>query len=155
MNKQIHRCVAASLLIAFLSVSGCDGGKSESDEQAPRPVAVIDLRQIDPSESLRISGSANSWQDEDIAFEVAGRITSIVQADTPLEGRWLEGGFEGDVLAKLDQKWWGKAAKLAINTFIAEPWYFRAVEPVEVEVTIDGNTFIVKGRAFNEIIFTE
>jgi hypothetical protein len=60
-----------------------------------------------------------------------------------------------DVLAKLDQRWWGKAVKVAINTFIAEPWYFRAVEPVEVEVTVDGKTFIVKGRAFNEIIFTE
>jgi hypothetical protein len=60
-----------------------------------------------------------------------------------------------DVLAKLDQKWWGKAVKTAINTFIAKPWYFRAVEPVEVEMTIDGEKKIVKGKAFNEIIFTQ
>ncbi len=60
-----------------------------------------------------------------------------------------------DVLAKLDQKWWGKAAKVAINTFIAEPWYFRVVEPVEVELTANGETIKVKGTAFNEIIFTE
>ncbi len=60
-----------------------------------------------------------------------------------------------DVLAKLDQVWWGKAAKLAINTLIAEPWYFRAVAPVEVEITVDGKTQKVKGVAFNEVIFTE
>jgi hypothetical protein len=59
-----------------------------------------------------------------------------------------------DVLAKLDQKWWGKAAKVAINTFLAKPWYFRAVAPVEVEIEIGGKTEKVKGTAFNEIIFT-
>jgi len=60
-----------------------------------------------------------------------------------------------DVLAKLDQKWWGKAAKAAINTFIAKPWYYRAVEPVAVEMTIGGETKTVKGEAFNEVIFTQ
>ena len=60
-----------------------------------------------------------------------------------------------DVLAKLDQKLWGRAAKLVINTFIAEPWYFRAVSPVEVELTIGGQTQKIKGTAFNEIIFTQ
>lgn len=60
-----------------------------------------------------------------------------------------------DVLAKLDKKLWGRAAKLVINTFIAEPWYFRSVSPVEVEMTIDGKTMTVKGVAFNEVIFTE
>lgn len=60
-----------------------------------------------------------------------------------------------DVLAKLDQKLWGKAAKLAINTFIAQPWYFRAVAPVELEITLDGKKFAAKGTAFNEIIYTE
>lgn len=60
-----------------------------------------------------------------------------------------------DVLAKLDQKWYGKPVKLAINTFIAEPWYFRAVTPVEVEIDIKGEIITVRGNAFNEIIFTE
>lgn len=60
-----------------------------------------------------------------------------------------------DVLAKLDKKWWGRAAKLAINTFIAEPWYFRAVGDVEVEITLDGKTEKVPGKAFNEVIFSQ
>ena len=60
-----------------------------------------------------------------------------------------------DVLAKLDQKLWGRAAKLVINTFIAQPWYFRSVGPVEIEITQGGQTRKVKGNAFNEIIFTQ
>jgi hypothetical protein len=60
-----------------------------------------------------------------------------------------------DVLAKLDQKLWGKAAKLAINTFIAQPWYFRSVSPVSVELTLDGKKQAIQGTAFNEIIFAE
>jgi Svf1-like C-terminal lipocalin-like domain len=59
-----------------------------------------------------------------------------------------------DVLKKLEKKWWGKAAKAVINTFISEPWYFRAVEPVDVEITINGEKTVVKGQAFNEVIFT-
>lgn len=60
-----------------------------------------------------------------------------------------------DVLAKLDRKAWGKAAKFVINTFIAEPWYFRSVGPVEIELTAGGQTSKIKGNAFNEIIFTQ
>jgi len=60
-----------------------------------------------------------------------------------------------DVLAKLDQKAWGRAAKFVINTFIAQPWYFRSVGPVEIELTAGGQTQKIKGTAFNEIIFTQ
>jgi hypothetical protein len=59
-----------------------------------------------------------------------------------------------DVLAKLDQKWWGKAVKLTINTFLAKPWYFRAVGPVEVELEFEGQVHKLQGTAFNEIIFS-
>ena len=60
-----------------------------------------------------------------------------------------------DVLAKLDQKAWGRAAKFVINTFIAQPWYFRSVGPVEIEITSAGQARTAKGTAFNEIIFTQ
>lgn len=60
-----------------------------------------------------------------------------------------------DVLAKLDQKLWGKAAKAAINTFIARPWYFRSVAALQLEITLEGGKITPQGTAFNEIIFTE
>jgi hypothetical protein len=75
------------------------------------------------------------------------RARAVVDSSRPTE--------KFDVLAKLDNKWWGKAAKAAINTFIARPWYYRAVEPVTVEMTIDGATKTVQGQAFNEVIFTQ
>jgi len=60
-----------------------------------------------------------------------------------------------DVLQKLEQKWYGKAVKAAINTFIAEPWYFRAVTPVTIEMDLPSGKTTVTGVAFNEIIYTE
>lgn len=59
-----------------------------------------------------------------------------------------------DVLAKLDQRWYGRTVKKAIHAFIAKPWYFRSVAEVEVEFTVKGETRKVTGTAFNEIIFT-
>lgn len=84
-----------------------------------------------------------------VSYEVVGdqcRVRAVIDTSNPTE--------KFDVLAKLDQKWWGKAAKVAINTFLAKPWYFRAVAPVEVELEIGGKTEKVKGTAFNEIIFS-
>jgi len=59
-----------------------------------------------------------------------------------------------DVLQKLEQKWYGKAVKAVINTFIAEPWFYRAVTPVTVELEIEGRKITVDGQAFNEVIYT-
>ncbi len=60
-----------------------------------------------------------------------------------------------DVLKKLEQKWYTKAVKLAINTFIAEPWFFRSVAPTAVHMEVQGREMTVHGQAFNEIIYTE
>jgi hypothetical protein len=84
-----------------------------------------------------------------VSYEAVGdqcRVKASIATGNPTE--------KFDVLAKLDQKWWGKAAKVAINTFMAKPWYFRAVAPVEVELELGGKTEKIKGTAFNEIIFS-
>ncbi len=75
------------------------------------------------------------------------RVSAIIDTSKPAE--------KFDVLAKLEQKWYGKVVKMAINSFIAEPWYYRCVEPVVVEITVDRVTNKVSGTAFNEIIFTD
>jgi hypothetical protein len=87
---------------------------------------------------------ANRVSYEAVGDQCKGR--AVIDTSKPTE--------KFDVLAKLDQKWWGKAAKVAINTFLAKPWYFRAVAPVEVEIEMGGKTEKVKGTAFNEIIFS-
>jgi len=84
-----------------------------------------------------------------VSYEATGagcKVRATIDCSKPSE--------KFDVLAKLEQKWWGRVAKTAINAFIAKPWYYRAVAPVEVEITIGEETVKVKGQAFNEVIFT-
>jgi len=60
-----------------------------------------------------------------------------------------------DVLGKLNKSASTKALKFLINTFVAEPFYYRAVGPVEVQFTRNGETKTIKGQAVSEVIFTK
>ncbi len=73
----------------------------------PRPVTVLTLTEFDPVKPLLLTGSVKSWKEEDIAFEVEGRIEFIVERGTNLTGRWAEDGevkVDGDLLALLDTR---------------------------------------------------
>jgi hypothetical protein len=60
-----------------------------------------------------------------------------------------------DVLAKLNQSAGTRTVKYLINTFIAAPFYYRAIAPVEVQFTRHGETKTIKGQAVSEVIFTK
>jgi multidrug efflux pump subunit AcrA (membrane-fusion protein) len=64
-----------------------------------------------------LTGSAESWKREDIGFEVAGRVLSVVEPGIDIEGRIFdeEGNVlsEGTVLAEVDSKRYLIAAKQA------------------------------------------
>jgi multidrug efflux pump subunit AcrA (membrane-fusion protein) len=54
-----------------------------------------------------LTGSVKSWKDEDISFEVDGRVEWIVEMATNLEGHWVEDNVvhvQGDVLARIDEE---------------------------------------------------
>jgi multidrug efflux pump subunit AcrA (membrane-fusion protein) len=70
-------------------------------------VTVLELREIDPVKPLLLTGVVDSWKEEDVAFEVDGRVSFVVESGTILEGRWEEAGkvrAEGDVLAVMDDE---------------------------------------------------
>jgi len=60
-----------------------------------------------------------------------------------------------DVLGKLNKSAGTRAVKYMINTFIAQPFYYRAIAPVEVQFTRNGETKTIKGQAVSEVIFTK
>jgi len=60
-----------------------------------------------------------------------------------------------DVLDKLNKGAGTRAVKFLINTFIAEPFYYRAIGPVEVQFIRNGETKTIKGQAVSEVIFTK
>ena len=95
------------LLIVMCLLNSC--GKQEAVETGPnpRPVKVLKLSVIDPVKPLQLTGSVMSWKEQDIAFEVSGRLEWIVEMGTNLAGRWEEKGevhVEGDLLAHIEER---------------------------------------------------
>ena len=95
------------LLIILCLLNSC--GKKDADVKVPnpRPVKVLELAVIDPVKPLQLTGSVMSWKEQDISFEVSGRVEWIVEMGTNLEGRWEEDGkvhIPGDVLARIDER---------------------------------------------------
>ncbi len=82
---------------------GC-APESQSTAPSPRPVVVLELRESEPAAPLRLTGTVEPWAEEDVAFEVSGRVTYIAEPGTFLEGRWEEFGITGGLLARLDDK---------------------------------------------------
>ncbi len=63
------------------------------------------LEQTTPKRPLRLTGVVEPWSQEDIAFEVSGRINHVAEEGTYLEGHWVEDGqviTQGGLLATLD-----------------------------------------------------
>ncbi len=95
------------LMTGVFLITGCKKNKTAETRPASRPVKVIELREVNPVKPLQLTGSVKSWKDEDISFEVDGRLEWIVEMGTNLEGRWEEAGkvhVTGDILARLDER---------------------------------------------------
>ena len=107
MNRRSHRSVLCGLgLISgtFCWLVGCGEASSEPN-LGPRPVEVSELRVSDPTVKLRLPGIVRSWAEEDIAFEVSGKVDFIMQEGARVTGRWADSDVvlvDGDVLARLD-----------------------------------------------------
>ena len=106
--KTILRNIIIPIVLSCVyMLIGCGKKETTDTGQDPRPVTVLELREINPIKPLQLTGSVNSWKDEDISFEVEGRVEWIVEMATNLEGRWKEGNVvnvQGDVLARLDER---------------------------------------------------
>ncbi len=105
MNHRTVTFSAAPLLVLGIgSMTGCTPAPV-NDHPSPRPVSVLQLREVDPVKPLQITGSVHPWKEQDVAFEVGGRVEWIVEQGTQLEGRWEEDGdvkVVGGLLASID-----------------------------------------------------
>ncbi len=91
----------------LLALVGCTGG-DEPPPEPPRPVSYVTLGTMDPSATIRLTGTAESWKREEIGFEVSGRVKQIVEPGANIVGRTFdEAGnplTEGTVLARVDDE---------------------------------------------------
>ncbi|MHC4670091.1 MAG: efflux RND transporter periplasmic adaptor subunit, partial [Planctomycetota bacterium] len=96
------RAIAVLVLTLF---AACAPQEPPPPRVAPRPVTVFLLEETDPVQPLLLTGSVESWKQQDVAFEVEGVVRFVVEPGTNLEGRWIEDDevqVEGDVLARMD-----------------------------------------------------
>lgn len=92
-----------ALLGMALVAMGCSSDEKKTGQgEAPRPVSVITLETIDPTQSQRTGGAVASWKIEDIGFEVGGRLEFVVEPETDVTGYIGENAKDGTILAKLD-----------------------------------------------------
>ena len=129
----IFLCLINATIITF--VVGCGSEREESNEPSPRPVAVIELKNTNPSRSLRLTGSTEAWKEEDLNFEVDGRVEWVIEPGRYIEGRTFdENGniiTHGDVLARLDRKKY----LLRVDQAKAEVEYLEALaEALKIEI---------------------
>jgi len=101
--------------------------------QPPRPVSYVTLKVTNPSQTSRLTGTAESWKREDLGFEVAGRLRRVVEPGANIVGRTFDENGEvltkGTVLAEIDDERYQialKTAQAAAGTAITE---LRSVIP--------------------------
>lgn len=107
MQRVLRILTVITVSTCLFSFTGCREEKITNIRPNPRPVTVLELQTINPVKELQLTGSVKSWKEQDIAFEVSGRLEKIVEMGTQLEGRWEEEGtvhIQGDILAHIDAR---------------------------------------------------
>lgn len=93
----------------FLAAVGCQPAATETKlERKPRPVEVSLLTVSKQSGTTMVSAPVASWKTEQIGMEVGGRIEWVVEPNTDIEGRVVDGEgnliIEGTPIARIDDE---------------------------------------------------
>lgn len=107
MEKRIglRRYMLGALAVASNILLGSCRDAPPPSDPSPLPVGVVTLEFLSPSIDMTVPGIVRSWAEQDVAFEIAGRIEFVIEAGAEVSGRWQEGDevlLEGDLLARLD-----------------------------------------------------
>ena len=101
------KAITVSSVVMVIGLVGCSTDV-ETPQRPPRPVTYTTLKTMKPSPTSRLTGSAESWKREDIGFEVAGRVLSVVEPGANIIGRTFDAqgelATEGTVLAEVDDE---------------------------------------------------
>ena len=106
-------CLALTLAV----ISGCDSKLTNEMKKSPRPVTYTTLRKTQPPGIYLASGAVKSWKNEQIGFEVPGRVLWVLEPGENIEGRIVDAEGktvrEGTVLAQIDPEAYQVAVDIA------------------------------------------
>jgi len=107
MEPQRSAWRATAAIAAALLLVGCREEGGPTAARPPRPVSAVRLARLDPAEKVRLTGAVTSWKQQDVGFEVSGRVEWAIEEGADVRGRTFdENGnqvTEGVVLARLDR----------------------------------------------------
>ena len=138
--------ITASLLVAC----GPDGEDSDANMDVV-PVTVQELRETDYGRDRRLTGSVGLYHEEQIGFEVAGRIISVLDEGLEVEGpAYNETGKlvqSGEVIATLDRtRYELQVGALEARSVAAE----RGVDAIQAQVRLAEQTLEREQNILNE-----
>ncbi|KAA3605551.1 MAG: HlyD family efflux transporter periplasmic adaptor subunit [Planctomycetota bacterium] len=94
-----------SLLFLGLATA-CSDENPVQEIEAFRPVSALRLKSSNPGSKTRLTGAVGPWRQEDLAFEIPGRLIWVIDEGLEVEARHLgEDGsplLEGTAIARLD-----------------------------------------------------
>ena len=108
-----YQTVKVSAILALVTCfGGCQVNPPESEtarKKPPRPVKVETLRSQPQQTSKFVTAVAESWKTEQIGFEVGGRIVSVVEPNTDIEGHIVDPKndtviIQGTPIARIDDE---------------------------------------------------
>jgi len=96
------------LITSAILLPGCPSADA-TPARRPRPVTVISLTRTQPAQEAQHTGTITAWKTEDLAFQVGGRVETILEPGTNIDGLtyYDEGGNlvnEGTVIARLETR---------------------------------------------------
>ena len=96
------------LAAATMALFGCGQQQDTVPDKRPRPVAVTILQKQQPPQGSLVSASVACWKEEQVGFEVSGRVESVVEPNTAIKARiHREDGkvmFPGTPIAKIENE---------------------------------------------------
>lgn len=129
------------LLTVLVAVVGCGPDAANEVMMPTRPVTVIELSERDyPRERTR-TGVVNLYREEDIGFEISGRVTTVLDEGLEVRGpAFNEQGElvrQGDPIAAMEESRYGSQVGALQARFDAAR---RDLQAVEAQVTVARQT---------------
>ena len=138
--------IAASLLVAC----GPDGEDSDANMDVV-PVTVQELSETDYGRDRRLTGSVGLYREEQLGFEVAGRIISVLDVGLEVEGPAYDDRERlvqsGEIIATLDNtRYELQVGALEARTMAAQ----RGIDAVEAQLRLAEQTLEREQNILNE-----
>lgn len=103
----IKQSILLPTFISILFVSGCnDDSDNNSNAPKTRPVTVLQLEENDFAREINLTGSVSLYREENVGFEVSGRILAVQELGKELEGPAFDENNKlvraGEIIATMD-----------------------------------------------------